>query len=555
VLGIEEVEAVGVRVARVGPGDGVFGNGDDVGAFAGAVTPVIDRRYSLNKVPEALPYLGEGHARGKVVIAVRELPGHELCNGGLTVRTAVHDQIQEVLMRWPQDLANPLLGLAFAILAGTALAVASAEATRVYQHPRLDVQFSAPDGWRQQPRYEDELIHEVIDPSTGIHVVLWYAATQQGAADYLCKIADMKGLVPGGCTPQTRHIGGLEARLISVSADIGGEAVHTMLAALQCGNDPIHADHDALYVVQIWCPTEDVADLGGCMKMVLDSVRIRTHVVFHGRELPLYPRLLERHPAVPSPFTADDGQVCVVARTRDGNHTVVAVTVENGVPAAYDRDLWGKGRQLDVDATDFPTLARTGLHDEQELDRATITGIPVGDLTIAARPGQLSRQGFIGANEQLLEVVQRDNRLVANLDLTHHQLARPLFHLFNLSQRGTEVYARGDAPHAYLTEMFYAGRMLSVAGEGGKGWQEPLFGDEVLGYYALDVAREPDTNELAYLERTYGRLAASELARLIEALFSIHTGEGCPSTSGATASTRAERCGGRIRWRWPWCSG
>jgi NADPH:quinone reductase-like Zn-dependent oxidoreductase len=37
---------------------------------AGTVTPVIDRRYPLSEVPEALSYLGEGHARGKVVITV-----------------------------------------------------------------------------------------------------------------------------------------------------------------------------------------------------------------------------------------------------------------------------------------------------------------------------------------------------------------------------------------------------------------------------------------------------------------------------------------------------
>jgi NADPH:quinone reductase-like Zn-dependent oxidoreductase len=33
----------------------------------GQVTPVIDRRYAFSEVPEALRYLGAGHARGKVV--------------------------------------------------------------------------------------------------------------------------------------------------------------------------------------------------------------------------------------------------------------------------------------------------------------------------------------------------------------------------------------------------------------------------------------------------------------------------------------------------------
>jgi NADPH:quinone reductase-like Zn-dependent oxidoreductase len=35
---------------------------------AGKLTPVIDKRYSLREVPAAIRYLGEGHARGKVVV-------------------------------------------------------------------------------------------------------------------------------------------------------------------------------------------------------------------------------------------------------------------------------------------------------------------------------------------------------------------------------------------------------------------------------------------------------------------------------------------------------
>jgi NADPH:quinone reductase-like Zn-dependent oxidoreductase len=37
---------------------------------AGTIAPVIDRRYALGEVPEAIRYLEEGHARGKVVISV-----------------------------------------------------------------------------------------------------------------------------------------------------------------------------------------------------------------------------------------------------------------------------------------------------------------------------------------------------------------------------------------------------------------------------------------------------------------------------------------------------
>ena len=37
---------------------------------SGKVTPVIDRRYDLSEAPAALAYLGEGHAKGKVIITV-----------------------------------------------------------------------------------------------------------------------------------------------------------------------------------------------------------------------------------------------------------------------------------------------------------------------------------------------------------------------------------------------------------------------------------------------------------------------------------------------------
>jgi NADPH:quinone reductase-like Zn-dependent oxidoreductase len=39
---------------------------------AGRIVPVIDRRYPLSETAEALRYLGEGHARGKIVITVQD---------------------------------------------------------------------------------------------------------------------------------------------------------------------------------------------------------------------------------------------------------------------------------------------------------------------------------------------------------------------------------------------------------------------------------------------------------------------------------------------------
>jgi NADPH:quinone reductase-like Zn-dependent oxidoreductase len=40
----------------------------------GKLTPVIDRRYDLDQVPEAIRYLEAGHARGKVIITIARTP-------------------------------------------------------------------------------------------------------------------------------------------------------------------------------------------------------------------------------------------------------------------------------------------------------------------------------------------------------------------------------------------------------------------------------------------------------------------------------------------------
>jgi NADPH:quinone reductase-like Zn-dependent oxidoreductase len=41
---------------------------------AGKITPVIDRTYPLSEVPDAIRYLEEGHAQGKIIITVRSNP-------------------------------------------------------------------------------------------------------------------------------------------------------------------------------------------------------------------------------------------------------------------------------------------------------------------------------------------------------------------------------------------------------------------------------------------------------------------------------------------------
>ena len=42
-------------------------------AAEGHLTPIIDRKYTLEQTAEAMNYLNEGHARGKVLILISEL--------------------------------------------------------------------------------------------------------------------------------------------------------------------------------------------------------------------------------------------------------------------------------------------------------------------------------------------------------------------------------------------------------------------------------------------------------------------------------------------------
>ena len=76
----------------------------------GKVTPVIDRRYKLSEVPEAIRYLEEGHARGKVVITVD--PGNDAAPPGGDAKAAAAGFIQPdmvILMVLAGALVVPVL--------------------------------------------------------------------------------------------------------------------------------------------------------------------------------------------------------------------------------------------------------------------------------------------------------------------------------------------------------------------------------------------------------------------------------------------------------------
>jgi hypothetical protein len=404
----------------------------------------------------------------------------------------------------------------------------AAQGQQSYGHPDLAMQFTAAPGWIHEPRPGDEGTHELVDPETGIHVLMWYTSTEQSARSYLSKMSSMMDLLRVA-EPRPRTINGRDAWVVDALGFVADLPVETMLALIPSGKSRRHPRENNLYIVQIWCPAVDAARLADRMRRLLASVQLTDRVVLAEGADRFYPATTETRPDIPSPSVATDGETYVIVRTQDGGYGLVQVTVENGAPNDYERGEWGKGRQLDVDADDFPTLARTGLHSKAELDRTTsITGRTVAEITARSKPGQMSGAGFVAQDEEIVDVIRGDNRVVARLGLNHPLLARPLFEIFNLILRDLELFRLGQAPIYNIASVLYAGHEIHIEASASKGWQESIFADNVKGYWSIRIWREPTADERRYLNRHYGHLGAERLAALTEMLTSIHTGEMVP---------------------------
>jgi hypothetical protein len=240
---------------------------------------------------------------------------------------------------------------------------------------------------------------------------------------------------------------------------------------------------------------------------------------------PFFPEILADPPGVPSPWMLEDGTQIVTGFTRDGRYFLVPVTIENGDPLDYrNNQWWGKGKQLVADSLDFPTLARTGLHSTAELDQTeTITGRAISEVTRMGRPESYSGAGFMSHDEDIISVLKGDNRLVRQLELTHPQCAGPLFHVFNLI-----LAVRQDSERGNVGGILYNNREVYLDFWGSKGWQESIFDDEILGYWEIEMQRDLDQDEIAFLANSYPDLSEDHMAELTERLSYIHTGEMVP---------------------------
>ena len=234
----------------------------------------------------------------------------------------------------------------------------------------------------------------------------------------------------------------------------------------------------------------------------------------------LYPHTYDRLPQIPSPYTMEDGTEIVVALTRSGKYVCLPVTVENGKPLDYARwgDDMGKGKQMEINAADFPTLAETGLHSEIELDQTkTVTGRSVAMITEIGRPERSSGSGFMGCEEDIISVLKGDNRIVRKMGLTHPQTAKALFHVWNL------VFLPFE--HENVEFLMYNGKKVFLEIRGGRGWQDSIFNDEILGQHTLKIWRELEPEEKEFLMEKYSHLNGKQMAEFTESLSLIETGE------------------------------
>jgi hypothetical protein len=231
----------------------------------------------------------------------------------------------------------------------------------------------------------------------------------------------------------------------------------------------------------------------------------------------LYPYLYDSIPEISSPFTTQDNVEAILVVTKNNQYGIVPVTMENGQPLLYSYKVgthMGKDMQMHIDAGDFPMLAKTGLHVEEQLDKIKmITGIPINVINCTGRPKAYSISGFLAEDEDIISVLKGDNQLVRKMALTHPQLAKPLFHIWNLILKEIEL---GNWARFYdnIKNIYYNDNILNFQTSGSKGWQISIFHDEVQGRYNIHIDRNLTGDEEQYLVSKYSHLNNDEITEL-----------------------------------------
>jgi len=150
----------------------------------------------------------------------------------------------------------------------------------------------------------------------------------------------------------------------------------------------------------------------------------------------------------------------------------------------------------------------------------------VSQITIDGRPWASSGVGFLGEDEMIMSVIYADNKTVKKLGLTHADIARPLFHFWNIS-RDFEKFSLDTATNQRIEmdALIYNGNEVKFSGVGSRGWQESIFNDEILGSGHIEIWRDLTTREKGFLKTNYAHLTPDQFDQLQKMAFWFHTSE------------------------------
>jgi hypothetical protein len=157
-----------------------------------------------------------------------------------------------------------------------------------------------------------------------------------------------------------------------------------------------------------------------------------------------------------------------------------------------------------------------------------ITGRSLAEITVLGRPGALSTDGFLADDEDIMSVLRGDNRLVAAMKLTHRELARPLFHVWNMMCTDLDLGRWSMAEHRWknIQSVLYHGKTVRLDAGDTKGSQQSIFDDGFDdGSFWIEIGRDLDAGEKAFLAEKYRHLAPEEREVLIKSLSSMRIGE------------------------------
>lgn len=245
----------------------------------------------------------------------------------------------------------------------------------------------------------------------------------------------------------------------------------------------------------------------------------------NNKEIKLFPFEYIEKVEIESPLEYD-GREYILAKTSNSKYTVIDVTVEKGKPYNYRGKIRGKGDQLFVDGIDFPILASTGLHSEKDLQNTkSIAGRSIAEITMRGRPMRMSGAGFMAEDEDIISVLLGDNNLVKKMNLTHPELAKTIFHYWNIIQLIEEIEVGQEISVPAIDTIFYNKQIIKYLVPSCRGWQDSVFEDTIMGECHLEMIVKLNEKEEEFVENNFVHLTNEQKQKLIEKLTHLHTGE------------------------------